>query len=331
MIRIGRDGLRVPQESSALGIVLGLSTLSGLGFEWNGYRLESAGRRLVEGIKDITGSVDEQGDGLSFSPGQTRAGSYRLELDGVEPVTPALLALTPLLAQADGPSELTFVGATHGEEAPPYEAVESTWVSLMRRAGLELSVRLTRSGFPPRGGGEIVASFEGRRSIHGLELIDRGGLKALQIVSAVCGMPAHVQQRQASRARAGLASLGLPANVQLVKLPGRQPGQTVAITGVFEELPIAVSANGGRGRSAEAVGQEAASRFHRYVDTSGAVPGFLVEALVVTLAVGSGPSRVTTDRLPSRLAAVAGLVDAFLGRKVGIEGKPGGPGEVVID
>ena len=119
----------------------------------------------------------------------------------MESVTPVPLALTPLFAHARGALKLTLLGGTHINAAQSYEMVESTWGSLIRRAGVDLSVRLMRSGFMPRGGGELVASFAGHRSIQGFDWIDRGELKGLQIVSAACSVPTHVQQRQASRAK----------------------------------------------------------------------------------------------------------------------------------
>ena len=69
VIRIGGDRLQSHQDSSALGIVLSLSTLSGRDVEWDGYQLDSVGRQLVEGFKEITGAVYRSHKCLLFSPG----------------------------------------------------------------------------------------------------------------------------------------------------------------------------------------------------------------------------------------------------------------------
>ena len=119
MIRIGGDRLQSHQDSSALGIVLSLSTLSGRDFEWDGYQLDSVGRQLVEGFKEITGAVYRLHKCLLFSSGQIQAGSYRLAFCGAESVTPVLLALTPLFAHARGASKLTLLGGTHVNAAQP--------------------------------------------------------------------------------------------------------------------------------------------------------------------------------------------------------------------
>jgi RNA 3'-terminal phosphate cyclase (ATP) len=245
-------------------------------------------------------------------------------------VTLVLQALALPLGLAEGPSELVLCGGTHVPGSPPFNYIESCWLPFMRRLGLEMNVQLDRAGFYPRGGGQISAHIEGGAKLVPLRLLDPGSLKSLEIVSAAADLPPHVWQRQASRARAGVQLTGHEATVQLLKLEAASPGSVVAISGRFDETWVTTSALGARGKSAEAVGEEAAAQFRFYLERPGAVDERLADQLVLPLALASGSSEFTTVRVTEHLRTNVDVIKAFLERTVELEGKLGQPGRVVV-
>ena len=274
---------------------------------------------------------DEEGSReVVFTPERVRPGSYSVDIRTAGSVTLVLQALALPLALAEGPSELVLHGGTHVPWSPPFNFIESCWLPFMRHLGLEMNVQLDRAGFYPKGGGQISARIQGEAQLRPLQFLDPGSLRSLEIVSAACGLPAHVQQRQAARARSGVQATGHEVSVQLLKLEAASLGSVVAISGRFDETWITTSALGARGKSAEAVGEEAAAQFRFYLERPGAVDERLADQIVLPLALAPGASEFTTVRVTEHLRTNIDVIKAFLERTIELDGKLGQPGRVVV-
>lgn len=257
----------------------------------------------------------------------------RVTLPGAVPLVPFLLATVSVLATRHQEQEIIFEGSTHAPDGASFEVARSCFVPLLERMGVGARLVLDGAGFAPKGGGLIKATVLGSpKPLAALSLATKGPLRSISIFSgAPAAIPVHVQQRQAARARSGVAVAGVETNVQLIKLESGKAGSVVAITGLFDDLPITVSAVSRRGSSVESVGVEAASEFRRAVATASVVPPVLVEPLVLALAFAPGPSKLTTWRLPLDAEPLIALVGAFADREMRVEGKAGGAGTIEIE
>jgi RNA 3'-terminal phosphate cyclase (ATP) len=231
---------------------------------------------------------------------------------------------------AEGTSEVVLRGGTHVRWSPPFNFVESCWLPLISKAGLSLEVRLEKAGFYPKGGGSVSARIHGGGALQGLKMTERGALRSLEIVSATAGLPGHVRNRQAGRARVGVQAAGARPSVQLVELQAFSPGSVVAITGVFEKTRVVTSALGARGKPAETVGEEAAAAFRFYLERPGALDEHMADQLILPLVLARGPSEYTTVRVTEHLKTNVDVIRTFLERKIEIEGEIGSPGRVNI-
>jgi RNA 3'-terminal phosphate cyclase (ATP) len=346
-IRIGAGtGARLVDAGiTALASALALAVVTGKPFSWEGYRRRGkapAGFREGEALairlfSEMSGATVSGGGGgetdLVFEPASLQAGSYRIELDGREPLLALVRLAAAALGFAPGASELSGFGSTHDIDGDTFEVTSSTWIHLMRRIGFDVDLHLEKVGFTPRGGGEMRLAIVGRQGgLAPLELDRRGELDALQIVSGAASLPAHVQQRQAARARSGVQLAGTSPAVQLVKLRAAGSGSVVAITGVFGGLPLTVAAITERGVSAESVGEKAAGEFRRLFASTAVLPPHLLTSLLLVSAASDAEagSVLTTVRLPANVTQLVDLVEAFTGRSARVEGKPGRPGSVAL-
>ena len=351
MIRIGSGDLTIESSASALRSALALSCASGLPFQWEGFRRKGKGSASpglrpvdVESVRlfaQITGArVDGGGvgeDTVALDPGAVRPGEHRFDVLADEPMMPLLRAALLPLALHGRESTLRIAGSTHAPEGETFEVVSSTFLYFLGKLGIEVSLALECAGFAPRGGGEVSARLaSGSSGPSGpsgpsgsvaawepLVLVDREELASIQIVSAGASLPAHVQQRQAARARSGVHISGLEPTVQLLKLRARSAGSVVAITGRFGEVPVTFACVSERGKSAESVGEEAAQAFRHFANQPGVVPEILVDSLLLFLAFAQGESRIAISRLPAVAPGLAALIRAFTGREVEIDGKVG--------
>lgn len=348
MIRIGSGDLTIESSASALRSALALSCASGLPFQWEGFRRKGKGSASpglrpvdVESVRlfaQITGArVDGGGvgeDTVALDPGAVRPGEHRFDVLADESMMPLLRAALLPLALHGRESTLRIAGSTHAPGGETFEVVSSTFHYFLRKLGIDVSLALECAGFAPRGGGEVSARLASGPSgpsrpigsvaaWEPLVLVDRAELASIQIVSAGASLPAHVQQRQAARARSGVHISGLEPTVQLLKLRARSAGSVVAITGRFGQVPVTFACVSERGKSAESVGEEAAQAFRHFANQPGVVPEILVDSLLLFLAFAQGESRIAISRLPAVAPGLAALIRAFTGREVEIDGKVG--------
>ncbi len=335
------DGSRGEGGGQVLRTALALSVLSGRPFRMTGIRARRSNPGLAPQhlqavrafcqLSQASCRGDKQGSReLDFEPGPVRSGSYAVDIGTAGSVTLVLQALALPLALAEGASEISLRGGTHVPWSPPFNYIESCWLPFMTRIGVRMEIELERAGFYPKGGGQVSVRIRGGSRLRPLSLIERGELRAIEIVSAAARLPTHVQQRQAGRARAGVQAAGVAPAVQLVEMKAASPGSVVAVTGVFDKTRVVASALGARGKSAEKVGQEAAAAFRFYFDRPGAVDEYLADQMVLPLALAEGASEITTVRMTQHLRTHVEVIRAFLNCKIELDGELGAPGRIRV-
>lgn len=339
-VQLGPEGHSVESGTETLSTALALSVVTGRPFSWSGYRrrgkpagFRSDEERMVALFVAMSGASSNGGGAgdseLRFEPSGRQGGTYRSELSGAEPIVPWIEAAIVCASMAVEDSEIVLEGATHAAGQSTFEVLSTTWVHIAALLGIEVELNLERAGFVPKGGGSIRARVRGgRESLQAIELVGKGPLVSLRILSAGASLPTHVQQRQAARARSGVQITGIEPSVQLLKLRARGAGSTVAITGVFGETPLTVGAVSARGISAEAVGEQAAREFRALLKHSAVVPPGLVVSLITPLCLTDGPSALTTHLLHPRAPDAVTIARAFTGRRIDIEGKVGKPARI---
>lgn len=338
MIHIGAGNLAIEPSSSALRGALALACATGLPFRWDGFRRDGLRAEDAESVRLFTAlsgarvrGGDVGDDGVELEPAGAASGDHRFEAHGDRSLLPLLRAALVPLSRSESASSLVLAGSTHAPGGETFEVTGSTFCFFLRELGIDVSVTLECAGFVPRGGGEVAARIASSTAgWSALTLLEREPLESIQIVSAGASLPAHVQQRQAARARSGVHISGFEPTVQLLKIRSRSAGSVVAVTGQFGALPITFASVSQRGKSAESVGEQAAAAFRRYANQPAVVPGDLVEPLLLFLAFAEGESTLTTPRLPGATSAYVELIRSFTGREVTAEGKIGKPGRVRV-
>jgi len=97
---------------------------------------------------------------LVFEPGEVVSGMYHFAV-GTAGATALVLhtVYLPLALKGTGPSTITITGGTHARSAPCYHSLAGEWAGFLKLIGIDVGVAMTRPGFYPRGGGEIVATI----------------------------------------------------------------------------------------------------------------------------------------------------------------------------
>jgi RNA 3'-terminal phosphate cyclase (ATP) len=134
----------------------------------------------------------------------------------------------------------------------------------------------------------------------------------------------------ADRARALLEAAGIEARIEPRRVRAASPGAGLFLTADYEPVRAGFNAMGERGKPAEAVAEEAVAALLAHRDTGAALDLHLGDQLVLPLALASGPSAYTVERVTRHLTTSAWVVERFALAEIEIEGTEGEPGTVRV-
>jgi RNA 3'-terminal phosphate cyclase (ATP) len=291
--------------------------------------------RAAAAVSGASLSGDDLGSTeLTFAPShQPRAGRYVVDVaemterGSAGSVTLILQTLVVPLALAEGASEVIVHGGTHVEWSPPFDHFAVSYLSALRRMGLQVEAQLRRWGWYPIGKGEVVCTISGR-SMPGeggraspcpIEALERGALRRVGGRAVAANLQAHIPQRMADRAHAALADLGVPVEIAAQRVSAACAGAGIFVHSEYESWTAAFSAYGRIGTPSEAVADEAIAALREHHASGAAVELHLADQLLLPLSVAGGPSTFTTVRSTRHLATNAWVIGKFGVADVAIE------------
>jgi RNA 3'-terminal phosphate cyclase (ATP) len=234
------------------------------------------------------------------------AGSATLVLQTI--AIPAVFAL--------GTSQFRIMGGTHVPWSPCFEYVSEVWLPLLRRIGIDMTAELARPGFFPLGGGEIGAVVNGlgkqaRRALKPLAIIDRGALKVVRGVAMAANLPMHIPERMADRARGQLSGTAPRIDIEAKQLKAASAGAQLILIAEFENINVGFTAMGRRGRTSEAVADEAVTALQDHARRGAALDSHLADQVLLPLALARESSAFTCPGVTAHLETNAWVIEQF--------------------
>ncbi|KAL0212858.1 hypothetical protein RCL1_006484 [Eukaryota sp. TZLM3-RCL] len=275
---------------------------------------------------------------ITFIPNRVGSGDYTFDIGTAGSVNLLLQTLIPPLLTASGRSKVTVIGGTQNPFSPNSHYLVEVFVPLLRKLGANITVRHTKEGFYPQGGGRMELEVDGFGTAHPLSpltLLQRGSLLSCSVLSAVARLPEHVNDGLVSVLNNYVKTL-VPANKierRRENWDTKSPGCVASIRLDYEHTITAAFAIGKRGVSAEEIAQEAVDDLDKFVlcGDSFAVDRHLCDMLITILAFSMGKSRFTTTEITLHSLTNAEVVNIFYPNTVKITGSEGSPGTVEIN
>lgn len=338
---IAIDGAQGEGGGQVLRTALALSAATGQGFEIKAIRA----RRSVPGLRPqhvaavraaalacgakVSGAFEGAPE-LRFEPGALQAGDFRFEIGTAGAAGLVLQTVLPPLSLADAPSRVAVTGGTHVPASPSAAWLAGHWGPALAGLGFAISFDLAKAGFYPKGGGELQARVAAARAGGSVEMVRRGGLQAVTVLSGAARLRGEVAERQAEAARSRLwEERRLVPEVRIERPEAAGPGSYLLVAAVFERGRAAFPLLGQRGVRAEVLGDRAARRLLAFLEGESAVDPLLADQLAVPLALGRAGGRLATSAVTRHLETVARVLGAF-GVAARTWGQPGGPGGLEV-
>jgi RNA 3'-terminal phosphate cyclase len=196
-----------------------------------------------------------------------------------------------------------------------------------------------KRGYYPKGGGTVQLTikpeikrnefdtFEAFQAIlkhKSFSLLEHGELASIKGTShaskALAG--AQVAERQANAAKQALAHFKVPIDITVEYADTLSTGSGITLWAIFSknydidvENPVRIGADalGAQGKQSEKVGQEAAEKLIKEIESKAPVDSHLADNLMPLLALCK-PSSIKTSHITSHTKTNIQVVEAFLGK-----------------
>ena len=257
---------------------------------------------------------------LMFTPGTKVPGDLTVDIGTAGATALVLQTLQlPIALRAEGPAFLRLDGGTFNDKAPSFPFVSTTWREYLALMDLSVSPAMPRAGFYPKGGGRLDAWIEPGTPT-ALTLVDRPLLTKITGTAATCALQGtSITRRLRDRALSRLADRGLPAEIEMIEMPGRSPGATLSLSAHHGPVASTFVALGRRGLPSESVADEAVDDLLAFEDSAAAVDLHSADQILLPLALAEGRSVYSVADVTEHLRTNVATIGSFLDRPIRIE------------
>jgi RNA 3'-phosphate cyclase len=253
---------------------------------------------------------------VSFAPGTPRAGALRVDMGTAASIPLVLQALVPAAALSETRLSVELVGGTDVPWSPTFDYLTNVARPAFEAVGIRFEATAARRGYYPRGGGRVSATIEPTKAVIPLDLSGAPRVLEPQVTSRCAGLPPHVAERQAASARAVLEAEGIKVGtVTRTVEEADSPGSSLLVSQVGQGTFLGADGLGAKGRPAEEVGRDAASRFAK-AGRGGSVDPNLADMVVPFLTLAEGRSVLRVGEATAHLQTGVWLARKFTGREV---------------
>ncbi|EAU88418.1 RTC domain containing 1 [Coprinopsis cinerea okayama7 len=301
---------------------------------------------------------------ITFKPGSLVVpGEYIADAVTAGAVTLMLQISLPLLLFSSsiegGRSTLTLRGGTNAIQAPQIDYVQHVFLPFVQRHfGVgSVDVNLTRRGYYPKGGGEVVFSLPSLppgEKLKSFSLLQRGKLVSIKGIAHFSKLPGSVGSEMVRGAEKYLRKAGYRGKEENDMLPPNSDDEDeeddgavkIEIKAVREKNDISVaggsgivlwaelegggfiggSAVGKKGIDPQQVGAEAAELLVKGLEGGGCVDEWLQDQIIIFMALADGSSEVRCARgeLELHTKTAIWLAEQLTDAKFTIEADPAG-------
>ena len=275
---------------------------------------------------------------LTFTPRGHVAGRFSFDVGTAGSIPLILQALMPAAAYAPAPVEFELTGGTDVRWSPSIDYLRLIQLPLLERMGYSAWIQVHNRGHYPRGGGRVSVKINPPRRLTAVSWLERGELSGIEGISHCVRLPSHVAQRQATAAVQRLRVAGYDAvNITTETYPAAHdphlgPGSGITLVAKFTSgAVIGADSLGERGKPAEAVGEEAASKLTRELDANASLDKHMGDIIIPFMAVADGRSEVHVSEITPHTLTNIKISETLTGVKFKVEGELHRSGRISVD
>jgi RNA 3'-phosphate cyclase len=312
-----------------LRVALGLSAVTGEPIRVTNIRGSRSGgaglkSQHLEGLLAVTKlcNADVRGAKLGsteieFVPGRIDGKSLDVRLPTAGSISLLFQSLQVPCAFCVGGAKLHISGgSTASAWSPTLSYTQNTFLPIVRKLGYHAEIQIVRHGFYPKGGAEAQITVHPAGKLSSISLTERGSVKSVKGISVAGSLPDHVVRRQTDAATRVLKDHGFDdSEISSQSVKTFSPGTSIAIWADCENTLIGSDAVGARGIPAEKIGEDAASRLTRSLESGSCLDRHMSDQILVFLALAAGKSQVSLEEFTEHVTTSIRVIEQILAVK----------------
>ncbi len=269
-----------------------------------------------------------------FEPTGLRGGRYKFNVGTAGAITLVLQTIMPAAPFSPEKMELEISGGTDVAWSPPIDYFLHVVLSNLSLMGYKAEIKIERRGHYPKGGGLVKVFIMPVKKLRAVRLLEKGDVRVIEGVSHAVNLPAHVAERQAKSAESILRKAGYDTEIRHESLreEGLGPGSGIVLWARTEAgSVIGADSLGEKGKPAEKVGEEAASKILEELESGAPIDRHMGDMMVPFIAVAEGRSEIKISKLTMHFLTNIMVTEKILEVKFQVEGQEGETGVVRVD
>jgi RNA 3'-terminal phosphate cyclase (ATP) len=278
---------------------------------------------------EVTG-LKRESSTIEFHPGQIKGGLFKIDVGTAGSISLVLQALVPVACFAPSEVSLELMGGTDVPWSPTIDYLRLVFMPTIGKMGCRISSQLVRRGHYPKGGGLVKVNIDPvEDTLKPLRLDQFGEVKSIMGVSHAARLPSHVAARQADAAKKKLEESGYKSvEIDIWYKEGEVnhlgPGSGIALCATTTtNALIGADSLGERGKPAEEVGSQAATKLIDQLDRKCATDVNLSDMIIPYIAIADGNSIIMTSDITLHTRTNVAITENILKTKININEKNG--------
>ncbi|MBW2040311.1 MAG: RNA 3'-phosphate cyclase, partial [Deltaproteobacteria bacterium] len=250
---------------------------------------------------------------IIFKPREVTGGELLIDIGTAGAIGLILQTLMLPAIKAPSPLRLRIIGGTDVPWAPTAGYLMEVALPLLGKMAYQGKMVVTKRGYFPRGGGEVLAELK-RASLFPLKLLDRGSVQIIKGRSHASEAlrARRVAERQREGAIKVLERYDCPYDIEVEYGPAVSPGSGIDLWALSEGIVLGSNALGARGKRAQEVGAEAASALLRQISSGAALDEWMGDQILPFLTVVKGESIISVPRITDHLRTNLWVIGQFM-------------------
>ena len=348
------DGSYLEGGGALVRVALALSALTGQEFKVNNIRsgraesgLKAQHLQAITALKKIgnaeTNHLEIGSTELHFIPGKIQKGTYEIDIGTAGSIVLLLQALILPCLFAPGKITLKVKGGTCGKGQAPVEALQNILLPQLQRFVQKMELKVLKQGYYPKGGGEVQLEISPKNTAVSLPLLYQelastpifnltrpGTLEQIRgIINCSTDLTEKkIAERIQHSAKMALKRYTVPVTIRMNYNQTLSTGGDIVLWAVFshgQEVssinPIILGSDAylEKNKSSEQIGQEAAERLKKEIDSDAAVDRHVADQLIPFMALLPG-SAIRASEITDHTRTNIYIAEQFLPVKFNILG-----------
>ena len=204
---------------------------------------------------------------LTFSPREITSGDYDFDIGTAGSIILILQACILCSVRIDSPITIKITGGTDVKWSPSWDYFKHVFLTLIKKIGLNVNVRLIKRGYYPKGGGEVILIIKPCKDIKTLYLVKTQEFTTVEGIINIANLPDHISKRMKHAAIKTLLNKNLDVRLKLEKTTSLSAGTGISLWTQTHDAILGKTTMGEIGLSAEKVGENVAIELIREVES----------------------------------------------------------------